>query len=187
MERHSIPAYFPLLTLPEQEQYLSMQSRLQASPDRNRRGFRVRSFLDDLSEISISAQRGDINDWKRCCVCGVCYLNCGIAVNSRQLGVLTNRCKSSINATFKMLGYVTISARGDTNPELVDALPNLRGKTSELRQWSVRVSPHYIMPKFMSIVSEEAWMNFDPAQDRDDNSDFSSWFRVPGFKGTVMY
>jgi hypothetical protein len=156
MERNSTPAYFSLLTLPEQEQYRSMQSRFQVSPDRNRRGCRVRSFLDDLREISLSAQRGDINDWKRCCVYGVCYLNCGMAINSHQLGVLTNRSKSSINGTFKMLGYVTISARGDTNPELIEALPNLKGKTSELRQWSVRVSPHYSMPKFMPIVPEEA-------------------------------
>jgi hypothetical protein len=44
------------------------------------------------------------------------------------------------------MGYVMVSARGDINPELVDALPNLRGNTHELRQWSVRTSLYYTPP-----------------------------------------
>jgi hypothetical protein len=89
------------------------------------------------------AQRGDGDDWRRCCVCGLFYLQCGIAVNSHQLNCLTDRCKSSINGGLKKLDFETISARGDMNPELVGLLPNLKGNTHELRQWSVRKPKSY--------------------------------------------
>jgi hypothetical protein len=43
------------------------------------------------------------------------------------------------------MGYVMVSNRGDTNPELVRNLPNLKGKMHELRQWSVRTSLSYTL------------------------------------------
>jgi hypothetical protein len=42
-----------------------------------------------------------------------------------------------------LMNYIIVSARGDINPELVNALPGLRGKTHELRQWSVRTGLVY--------------------------------------------
>jgi hypothetical protein len=43
-----------------------------------------------------------------------------------------------------MMGYSTIAARGDIIPELVEALPNLKGKTHDLRLWSVRRAPEQV-------------------------------------------
>jgi hypothetical protein len=142
------PPHFGLMNPEDQETYKVLQEKLLQAAEGRTRGLRVCRLYDELEEIRLFAQRGDDDDWRRCCVCGVCFLRCGIGINSHQLRYLINRCKSSINGAFKLMGYVVISARGDTNPELVDALPNLRGNTHELRQWSVRTALNYTPATF---------------------------------------
>jgi hypothetical protein len=40
----------------------------------------------------------ETDDWKRALVCGICWLNADIAINTRQLRLLLSKCKSSINS-----------------------------------------------------------------------------------------
>jgi hypothetical protein len=65
------------------------------------------------------------------------------------------KCKSSINGALKLLGYATIVPRGDISPELVEALPNLRGKIRDLRQWSIRRPRNYTWPDIDLYPEEE--------------------------------
>jgi hypothetical protein len=145
------PEYFYLLTDTDKETYRALQAKLHAAADKRCRGFRLNGFTADLDEVRAWAQRGNCDDWKRCCVCGLCYLSSSLGVNSRQLRFLTSRCKSSINGAFKMIGYSMVSLRGDIHPELVNALPYLKGNTPVLRQWSVRTSQSYVPPRFDSV------------------------------------
>jgi hypothetical protein len=135
------PKYFSTLSQSDQEGYWALQDGLLKASKPRQRGQRLTLLADVLSAARAFAQRGQPDDWTRCCVCGVCYLQDGIAINSHQLRFLTNKCKSSINGALKMMGYTTISARGDVNPDLVNALPNLKGRTHDLRLWSVRRPP----------------------------------------------
>jgi hypothetical protein len=139
--RGQVPPYFSALTEADRGEYWALQDRLLKFTDRRSRGHRLSTLADILSAVRAYAQRGDRDDGARCCVCGVCFLPSGIGVNSHQLHFLTNRCKSSINGALKLMGYSIVSARGDVNPELVTALPDLRGKTHDLRLWSVRKPP----------------------------------------------
>lgn len=140
------PKYFSLLNQQDKEGYRKLQTVLLQATEKRHRGHRLDIFLDCLDQIHRFSQRGEEDDWKRCCVCGVCFLKCGIALNSHQMKFLTNKCKSSINGALKMMKYKTTSARGDINPELVDFLPILKGNTNELRQWSVRTPENYSPP-----------------------------------------
>jgi hypothetical protein len=135
------PHYFAILNESDQRDYSLLQERFLKATEQRHRGHRLDILSDILRVVREFAQRGDPDDWRRCCVCGVCYLPSGVAINSHQLHFLTGKCKSSINGALKMMGYTTLSARGDINPELVEALPNLKGKTHDLRLWSVRTLP----------------------------------------------
>jgi hypothetical protein len=144
-----------MLSSSDQEQYKVLQESLLQIAGGRRRGVRLVRLCDQLDAIRQFAQRGDADDSKRCCVCGVCFLTSGIGINSHQLLYLTNRCKSSINGALKLMGYKIVSSRGDINPELVDALPNLRGDTRELRHWSVR-APFAYTPQTSSHEKKES-------------------------------
>ena len=137
------PKFFNLLSDSDKQKYFLLQRKIRQKTEKRHRGYRFDIFLDCIEKIRNFAQRGDKDDWKRCCVCGLCFLKCGVAVNSRQLKYLINKCKSSINGALKKMKYETISARGDINPELVDFLPILKGNIPELRQWSVRAPTDY--------------------------------------------
>lgn len=150
-ESSNTPKYFSLLSEADRDKYRNLQTLLLHATEKRHRGHRLDIFLDCLKQIRQFCHRGDDDDWKRCCVCGVCFLKCGIALNSHQMKYLTNKCKSSINGALKMMKYKTTSARGDINPELVDFLPILKGNTNELRQWSVRTPDNYLPPTIDSI------------------------------------
>ena len=136
----STPRFFSLLSSSDQRDYLSLKDSLASTGVRNRRGKRLESFAEYLSSIKKFCVRGDEDDWKRCLVCGVCWVTTGsLAINTRQLRLLIDKCKSSINGSLHKMGYSTSSScRGDASSSLIDRLPILKGNFSELRQWTVR-------------------------------------------------
>jgi hypothetical protein len=91
-----------------------------------------------LEAIKAFAVRDDEDDWKRCIVCGVIWLPGSIAINTRQLRLLIDKCKSSINGSLQRMGYSSVTSRGDTSKQLIEFVPKLPGNFSELRQWTVR-------------------------------------------------
>lgn len=143
MDENFTPNYFYLLTQDDQFQYRQLQRNLLQATEKRHRNQRLDILLNCIQQIREYCQRGNENDWKRCCVCGVCFLKSGIAINSRQLKFLINKCKSSINGALKLMNYATTFARGDINPEFVDFFPILQGNMKELRQWSVRTPANY--------------------------------------------
>jgi hypothetical protein len=167
------PKFFSLLSDADKSGYFNLQQQLLLLTEHRRRGHRLETILDCFRMIHSWAQRGDGDDWRRCCVCGLFYLQCGIAVNSHQLNSLTDRCKSSINGGLKRLGYGTISARGDMNPELVRLLPYLKGNTHELRQWSVRKPKNYDESPPPCCIPAPQETSHDPSQGKIDDCDLS--------------
>jgi hypothetical protein len=170
----STPKFFALLSDADKDGYANLQQQLLLLNQRRRRGQRLETILNCFQMIHSWAQRGDGDDWKRCCVCGLFYLQYGIAVNSHQLNCLTDRCKSSINGGLKKLDYGTISARGDMNPELVSLLPHLKGNTHELRQWSVRKPKDYCQPPPPCCIPAPQETSHDAFPGKIDDCDLSS-------------
>lgn len=84
------------------------------------------------------AIRGDMDDWKRCLVCGICWLPEGIGINTHQLRILIFKCKSSINGSLQKMRYTFNLGRSEAGNAVARYMPILRNNSSELRQWTVR-------------------------------------------------
>jgi hypothetical protein len=128
------PQFFDQLTADERSEYASLSASL-ASPScksrRNKSNETFQAVLDQLRRyIGESPTRG--------LVCGILWLERGIAINTHQLSLVTGRCKSSINGSFQALGYGTIPSGADVSPEIERVFPFMRGQFGMLRRWTIR-------------------------------------------------
>jgi hypothetical protein len=99
--------------------------------------------------------RNDGDDWKRGLVCGICWLNSGIAVNTRQLRLLLSKCKSSINSMFQSIGFSSIPTTNDYEAALTAYFPLIKDNFAELRRWTIRT------PKLPDDPAQAAAQAFD--------------------------
>jgi hypothetical protein len=129
------PAFFALLDAPDQRRYLELRSDLHHSAKRYKRNKRVESLEDALNAIRAFSLRHDPDDWKRFLVCGVCWMGQDVGVNVRQLRLLVDKCKSSINGALSKMGYGAAPA---TAASVLSCIPALRDRFVEQRQWTVR-------------------------------------------------
>jgi hypothetical protein len=132
------PKFYDLLSLDDQELYNQLRSTFSSEFHRNRRGRRLADFRDMISSIRAFCIRNREDDWKRCLVCGVCWLPNGIAFNNRQLCVLSDKCKSSINGVLHQLGYSSTQSKLESHESLGEAMPILKNSFNELVEWTVR-------------------------------------------------
>lgn len=132
--------YFNILVESDQTKYLELRKLLTSDNMRYQRNRRVYTFDSILDKIHSFCIRGDEDDWKRCMVCGVCWLNGLLAINVKQLQILTDKSKSNINGVLAKLGY-SQAQNGVHKKELIDALPFLKGNYLEQRFWTIRVKP----------------------------------------------
>jgi hypothetical protein len=140
-EDPSHPAYWFLLSDSDKAQYRKLQQLMDPLSIRTTRDQASVKFQIILSSIHRFAVRRDGDDWRRCLVCGMGFLHQAIAVNTRQMSALTGRCKSSINASFQELGYLSGIMSRQLMVALVHIFPNLARNCSETREWTIRQLP----------------------------------------------
>ena len=133
------PKFFEMLDEADQEKYRELRATLSSQMCRNRRGKRLETFGEMLGAIKNFCVRNDENDWKRCLVCGVCFFPTGIGINNRQLSILIDKCKSSINGSLQKMGYTAMQSRNESSESLTKAIPILKDNFNELREWTVRL------------------------------------------------
>ncbi|EAY04835.1 hypothetical protein TVAG_226480 [Trichomonas vaginalis G3] len=153
---NNLPNHYEDLEEEDKREYNQIRSIIQQS-GRNHRGKRLEAFSELLDTLKNFAVRGDSNDWKRCLVVGVCWLENAIAINTRQLRQLTNKCKSSINGSLQRIGYMPVANHSLLNDLLQEKIPFLKGNFSELRQWTIRqqvaLTPKPAMPEEKTKLS----------------------------------
>ena len=132
------PAFFNMLDDCDKVAYTYLRFSLSARCNKNKRNKRIQTFTDTLEAIKRFAMRGDANDWKRCLVCGVCWLPQGLSLNTHQLRILIFKCKSSINGSLQKMGYTSNLSRPEATAAMTAAIPFLADHPSQLRQWTVR-------------------------------------------------
>lgn len=133
------PMYWDLLSENDKRSYLFLRQTLASPTCKNRRNRSAQTFSEILEGIKTYVVRGDEKgDHDRSLVCGICWLNDKIAINTRQLRLILSKCKSSINGSFQQLGYGTIPTGADSSAELVKYFPELENNFPQLRQWTVR-------------------------------------------------
>ena len=136
-ETPNIPSYFDSLSPDDRKAYEELRSILAAPDHRYNRNKRIVTFQDMLEQIKEFCTRNDADDWKRYLVCGICWVDNDIAINTRQLRILLGKSKSTINGALAKMGYETLPFRNN-NSGLIDKIPFLRGNFNEIRQWTVR-------------------------------------------------
>jgi hypothetical protein len=132
------PTFFNLLDESDQKKYRELRATLRNSDKRYKRNKRLEGLQDALDAIQEFAIRRQPDDWKRSLVCGVCWIGQDIAINIRQLKLLVDKCKSSINGALSKMGYGTASLNSPITPTLLASIPFLKGNFVEQRQWTVR-------------------------------------------------
>lgn len=136
-----LPQFFELLNKEDKKQYLFMRLTLSSSVCKNRRNHSTQTFELILQMIKNFTIRNDCDDWKRCIVCGIFWLEDNqIAVNSKQLCILLSKCKSSINGSLQALHYYKIQNNLDHVKSFVKSLQMIQTHPMliELRQWTIR-------------------------------------------------
>jgi hypothetical protein len=129
------PAFFELLSTADQTQYRELQSGFSKPTAKNRQGEADTMFWDSIERIKEFVVRGEADQDKiRGKVCGICWFDDARATNTGQLIILMNRCKSSLNGSFHIMGWEPVSG----SSELVTLFPEYQGRWNELRQWTVR-------------------------------------------------
>lgn len=151
-EKVTIPKFFEQLSADDQAQYKELQERFSSKQCRNNRNQRVSVFSEILNLVRDFCERGNGNDSIRCLVCGYCTMPGGFAVNIRQLRILVDKCKSSINGSLQRMGATITPMRNEFSDMLQQKIPQLKATFTEMREWSVRQmtasTPQPMMPKW---------------------------------------
>jgi hypothetical protein len=149
--RSDTPMFFSLLDESDQKSYLEMRELLHNSEKRYKRNKRIESLQEALDTIQEFCVRHSPDDWKRSLVCGVCWMGPDIAINTRQLRLLVDKCKSSINGALSKMGYGTTPGKSAISQSLLTFIPFLKGNFVEQRQWTIRRRTH-LSPALMRNV-----------------------------------
>ena len=132
------PSFFEFLSPDDQKRYHELRNILSSSDNKYKRNQRVKTFQNAIDMIKEFCCRGDGDDWKRYLVCGICWIDMDIAINTRQLRLLIDKCKSSINGALAKMGYGSEIIRGEGSQSLISKIPFLKGNFVEQRQWTIR-------------------------------------------------
>jgi hypothetical protein len=142
-----IPTHWNLLTPEDQSDYLHLRQQLDAFTVRTSRDRVATQFKEIITKIVNYCLRNNEDDWKRFLVCGLVWLQPEVeidhhdgafALSTRQLCKLVQRCKSSINAGFQSIGYVTTSTSLAHTSAFLRIFPTMRNNMEEMRQWTIR-------------------------------------------------
>ena len=158
--QYPLPKYIHLLSEADKVGYQFLQSKLSLSIAKIQRNKRVESFADLIDTIKQYCIRGDVNDWRRCLVCGICWLGDSIAINTHQLKMLIFKCKSSINGSLHKMGYSANVNRNIAISMLLYYFPMLQSNINDLRAWTVR--------QYISRASNYVENTFDNAYSKDN-------------------
>ena len=134
-----VPKYWNLMNNIDQYQYMYMRNMLANPTNKSLRNKRLENFSEMLEVLRQFCVRGDGEDWRRFLVTGIAWLKNGaIAVNTHQLKLITNKCKSSINGSLHKMGFNYGMERSEAAAAVVQSIPILKENPAQLRQWTVR-------------------------------------------------
>jgi hypothetical protein len=145
------PQYWEFLSDSDKASYLQLKRDFTETSMRHGRNTRLETFDGILEAIRHFAERNDDQDWRRFLVCGVCWMDNAIAINTRQLRILVSKCKSSINGSLQKMGYTTNMSHSESWKILFPRIPLLKDHFSELRQWTIRYKGPIPPPPFIPM------------------------------------
>lgn len=133
-----LPMYWDRINEEDKEAYLQLRKFLSSPGFKNRRNKSIATFKQIIDTIRQYIEKGDGRDNDRALVCGIIWIPDGIAINTHQLHLLIDKCKSSINGSFQAMNYGTNPTASDSAGQIITKFPFLKDNFPELRQWTVR-------------------------------------------------
>jgi hypothetical protein len=149
---------------------------------RYKRGSSDKVFTETLTKINNFVMKGDELDGLRGYIVGYFYHKGKIAINIRKLSSMMGKCKSSINGSFKNLGYSSIQIGANSENGLFEKIPQLKANSNELRQWSFRQKLCLTEPEVPVNNLEGAGVEYFE-RFSDDGSNNNEMFDLDNFKG----
>lgn len=168
----TIPAFWDLLNERDRVEYTRIRLTLSSSACKHRRHHSKEINMEIMNTIKQFVVRNEADDWRRALVCGICWINDGLAINTRQLRILLSKCKSSINAMFQNIGYAAVPSRSELTDLLTDYFPIIKDNFTEVRKWTIRYSkdaPQY-NDKELKQTTTEVQSIEDLAKQAPENS-----------------
>jgi hypothetical protein len=130
--------FFDLLSDSNKKQYNKLKNVLSSSDFKHNRNKQIDTFYKMLDQIRSFCEKNDGEQWKKYLVCGICWLNGDIAVNTRRLRITIGKSKSTINCALAKMGYETLTLKRRDPKTLHNKIPFLKDNSMEERQWTVR-------------------------------------------------
>ena len=183
-QKEKLPQYWDLLTEADKNGYHTLKMAFNAGSIKRNRGHRIETFDGILDAIRRYAEQGNENDWKRSLVCGVCWMDQTIAINTRQLRLLISKCKSSINGSLQKLGFSTNTSHSESWKILFSRIPLLKDNFTEIRQWTIRykMQPNMVLqvdPKQMHMHPQMLLMQQQQQQQLNNNINSNEIMNIP--------
>ena len=142
------PQYYDLLSSSDKENLKALKKDINSIVIKSGRAKFCSIFEKIVDKIHEFVVRGDSSDNIRSLVCGIIWMDDIIAINTRQLILTINKCKSSINSGFQAIGYTTVQMDPKTAVTLVKRFPFMKENFCETRQWTLRkLSKSKLQPK----------------------------------------
>ncbi|OHT11771.1 hypothetical protein TRFO_18655 [Tritrichomonas foetus] len=160
----SLPKYFERLSDEDKINYAKLKMAFAAPSCKNRRNKSTETFSEIITSLKAFVIRGDGADADRALVCGICWLDDAVAINTRQLRLLISKCKSSINGSFQLLGYGTVPSGSDSTTALIRYFPFMKDNFAELRQWTIRQKVTKSNPspaQLVKLIQTQSQMNLN--------------------------
>lgn len=132
------PSFFEILSDIDKEKYMKLHEKVGSPVNRYNRNKRLQTFNEILDDIKRFCIQEDGEDWRRYLVCGICWINDDIVINTRQLRILIEKSKSTINGSFAKMGYCTVPMKEHDTKYIIQFIPYLKSHPQELRQWTTR-------------------------------------------------
>ena len=135
---NDLPEQWELICQNDQEEYLRMRMRFRDAGRKSRKGERLEEFRERLTTIRNYVNSKESEKWKRSIVCGVFFVNHGLAINIQQLMILMGKCKSSINGSLQQLGYATQPTGTRIESYLLETIPFFHENMHQIKKWTIR-------------------------------------------------
>lgn len=161
---HGTPDFIDILSYDDRKSYEKLQSDVGSPEYRYNRNHRFSTLSEILKKIKSYCQTNENDKWKRYLVCGVCWFDVYMAINTKQLRFLICKSKSTINDALSKMGYTPVSMKGEPSLLLVETIPFLFGNQSEYRKWSIRKNNI----SDINVVNEIAYENDNLICDDDE-------------------
>lgn len=162
---YNIPEHFNQLDPKDKEEYIKLREKFYNIEKTTKGKDKLQSLTNAINDIKTFCRPGSSDDWKRSIACGIIFLSSSsIAINIQQLKILLCRCKSSINGSFKSLGYSSLSYDGKKIQKLLSKIPEFKNTKRESKKWTIKKHESDILDEdeYTLNIGTDVRMSFNP-------------------------